>query len=429
MTKSSNSSKRPPLTPAADTRARMNARNATLLTAFVLVACQPRIDEAPRRYASADEALYLERFAELFSDAPRGEGLGGYAPVREVPGAPLARALPMARPAERTVSDAALLAARDYAASNNSTAFMVWRNGRLETADYFGEAARETPLVSRSLAKPLGVIAVGRAIQKGFIDSVDQPVADFITEWRGTPKAAIKIRYLLDMRSGLLPQAFDLEVSSMLNRAYLHPRHDEILINEYPLTHAPGTRYEYSNANAELVSPLIRRATGVTYADWISREILKPLGALGGAVWINREGGVEHAGCCILLPAETWLRLAILLAQDGIWDDQRLLPEDFVKQMTTPTAANPHAGMGVYIAGDYIEWRGAANPEVEFGRAYHSEPYLDPDLYLFDGNSNQVVYIAPSANLIVLRLGIPPPKVPRWDNAYLPNTVLRGIRD
>jgi hypothetical protein len=49
---------------------------------------------------------------------------------------------------------------------------------------------------------------------------------------------------------------------------------------------------------------------------------------------------------------------------------------------------------------------------------------------MFDGNSNQVLYIVPSARLVVLRLGAQPPRSPNaeWDNAVLPNVLLRGIR-
>jgi hypothetical protein len=52
---------------------------------------------------------------------------------------------------------------------------------------------------------------------------------------------------------------------------------------------------------------------------------------------------------------------------------------------------------------------------------------VDDDLVLFDGNSNQVVYIIPSKELIVLRVGETPPKEPVWDNAFLPNTVSRAL--
>jgi hypothetical protein len=59
----------------------------------------------------------------------------------------------------------------------------------------------------------------------------------------------------------------------------------------------------------------------------------------------------------------------------------------------------------------------------------HSEPYLADDLFLFDGNSNQVVFIVPSRRLVILRVGDNPPRVAgtEWDNSALPNLVLRGL--
>jgi CubicO group peptidase (beta-lactamase class C family) len=217
-------------------------------------------------------------------------------------------------------------------------------------------------------------------------------------------------------------------VDSILNRAYLHPRHDDIIVNDYPLTDEPGSRYEYSNATSDLVAILIERATGQRYGEWVSEQVLQPIGAPGGTVWTTREGGLAHAGCCILLPAEAWLRMAILLIQDGVWEGERLLPEGYVTEIRTPTPQNIHAGMGVYIGQPYVERRGAANPErFPMLGTYHSEPYLADDLFLYDGNANQVVYIVPSQNLIILRTGTPPPREPGWDNAYLPNLILRSL--
>ncbi|MCG8443733.1 MAG: beta-lactamase family protein, partial [Caulobacterales bacterium] len=376
--------------------------------------------------AEEAEALYQQRYEALTTRTP-GLGLGGYDTLGPVGGAEDWRPLPSAGDAERTIPDAALAAARDYAAANNSSAFIVWRDGRLEAEHYFGDTAHDTLLVSLSLAKPVSVIAVGRALAEGHLDTIDRPAADFFEEWRGTPKEAITIRQLLGMRSGLLPQGMDMSPDSVLNRAYLHPFHDEIILNDYPLTHEPGARYEYSNANSELIAPLIERATGVAYEEWIAAEVFAPLGARGGEVWMNRPGGTPHSGCCILLPADTYLRLAILLIQGGAWEGEQLLPEEYVATMRTPTEHNVNAGMGLYLGAPYRERRGAANPEFELGRTYHSEPYLADDLFLFDGNSNQVVYIVPSANLIILRTGSRPPKEPEWDNAYLPNTILNAI--
>lgn len=375
-------------------------------------------------FSEADEALYRKRFERL-ADPASGMGLPFYDTLQDVQGANQPTALVMAKMPR--VSPAALDRATDYAARMNSTALLIWQDGLIQAARYFSDTTAETPLVSRSLAKPLSVIAVGRAIREGHIASLDESAAHYFREWRDTPKAAIKVRHLLDMRSGLLRQGLAMDIDDVLNRAYLHPRHDEVIINEYPLVREPGSRYEYSNANSELVAPLIERATGVQYEDWVTEQVLKPLGAAGGQVWMNREGGTAHAGCCWMLPAETWLRLAILLIDDGLADGRRLLPEGYVREMSTATPQNPHAGMNVYVAGDYISGRGAANPELPVGKTLHGEPYLAHDLFLLDGNSNQVIYIIPSARLVVARLGNRPPAGTEWDNAYLINTLLRGL--
>ncbi len=369
--------------------------------------------------SSEEAAVYQSRFAAV------NAGNFTYAPMEAVPGASQPTPLPIAR--VPTIVDEALRAAQAYAKSNNSTALLIWRDGSLQAADYFKGTTAQTPLNSKSLAKPLGAIAVGRAIRLGFIRSLDQRVSDYITEWQGSPKAEIRIRHLLDMRSGMLPQKPAPDPNDILNRAYLDPRHDAILINEYPLLHPPGTHFDYANAVADLVAIVIERATHRRYAQFISDAVLRPLGAAGGTIWIDREGGLAHSGCCILLPAETWLRLAILLIDDGRWRHEQLLPRGYVDSMKTPTPQNPYYGLGVYVAGNYTERRGFANVDLFAPEVLHSEPYAAKDLFLFDGNADQVVYIIPSQRLIVLRTGDSPPKSPEWDNTRLPNIVLRGL--
>ncbi len=371
--------------------------------------------------ANDDERVYRDRFEAVMRD--KGV-VTDYAPMEAVPGATTEVALPVAtRP---TVRAEALARATDYAAANRSSALLVWREGRLEAESYFNGTTALTPLVSKSLSKPLGAIAVGRAIELGKIRSLDQPVADFIPEWRDTPKAKILVRHLLDMRSGLLEQGYSTDPDSPWNRAYLSPVHDRYLIDAYPLTDPPGTRYAYSNATGDLVALLIERATNRRYADFVGQEILAPIGAPGGDIWVDREGGLAHSGCCMHLPAQSWLRLGILLLDDGVIHGRRLLPAGYVDAMATATPQNPHYGLGVWIAGPYVERRGfsgnASGPQV-----LHGEPYLDRDLILFDGNADQVVYISRATRMVILRMGDQPPKSPEWDNAVLPNLLMRGI--
>ncbi len=387
----------------------------------------PQLAQMESPYPAEAEALYLSRLEALFRGRPGQSGGFFYDPLEQVPGTNHFESLETG-PAGVTIRREAIDTAESFAGERNSQAFMVWHKGKLIRETYFGDTNADTLIIGRSLAKPVTVIAVGRAIAEGYIKSLDQPVSDFVTEWKGTDRESMLIRHLLDMRTGFLRQGQETAADSILNRAYLHPYHADIIINEYPLTHKPGERYDYSNATSEMVAPLIERATGVRYAEWVSEQVLKPLGAKGGDVWINRPGGTAHSGCCIMLPAETFLRLGLLSYYDGEWDGKRLLPDGYVAESKTVTPQNPHTGMGLYVAGPYVERRGAANPDLEnLQITRHSEPYLAKDLYLYDGNANQVVYIVPSEDLVILRVGNAPPRDKPWDNVYLPNTIMRGI--
>jgi hypothetical protein len=106
-----------------------------------------------------------------------------------------------------------------------------------------------------------------------------------------------------------------------------------------------------------------------------------------------------------------------------------LLPVGYVEEMIAPTNENPYFGLSIWVAGSYMERRGFANADRDMRKVLHSQPYLADDLYLFDGNGNQVVYIVPSQDLVILRTGLPlvPTVNDEWDNSYLPNVIMRGI--
>jgi len=411
----------------------------TLFALMALVAAPPssvhaqtstrtyRVDVG-QRFSAEDSALYLKRLdlrSRLQADFQT------YDTVEPVLGVRRWKPLPRATDRARTISPDALEAAASYAASMPSTSLLVWRRGHVELERHFGARGARDTILGRSLAKPLAAIAVGRAIALGRIRSLDQPVADFITEWRADPvRARILIHQLLDGTAGFLPQSYSVQADDVLNLAFLHPRHDEIIVSDYPIVSEPGAEFSYNNAQFDLIALLIQRATGRRYHEFVGEELLRPIGAAGGEVWVNRPGGTAHAGCCIQIPPESWLRLGVLLVQDGRWNGERLLPAGYARRMGTGTAANPYYGLGVYVAGEYTARRGWAGPlrTPPAMQVLHSEPYLAADLYLFDGNGNQVMYIVPSEQLVVLRTGTGPQRPQEWDNSRLPNLLMRGIR-
>ena len=132
-----------------------------------------------------------------------------------------------------------------------------------------------------------------------------------------------------------------------------------------------------------------------------------------------------------MLPADTYLRLAILLTQGGEWEGEALLSPEFLADIKAPGPGFPQAGMGVYLGTPYAEYLSPGGPDIAGGRqgTLQSEPFLRDDVFFFDGNSNQVAYMVPSENLVVLRTGSWPPMEPGWDNAVLPNLILGDLDD
>lgn len=287
--------------------------------------------QAHGSYGEEDEALYRKRF-EAMTDRTGRSGLAAYDPLKNVAGA--VNAMPLEMAMTPGISSSTLEAATAYALAMNSTALLIWRHGELEAEMYFGDVGAETPLVSMSLAKPLSVIAVGRAMQEGHIAALDEPVANYFHEWRGTPRAAITIRQLLGMRSDLKPQAPAPNISDILNRAYLHPRHDEVIISDYPLTDEPGIRYEYSNANSELVAPLIERATDIEYEDWVSQGVGQRLPDQHAAA---RAGRGDQGAAQASIPAFDAIAVSLSL-QSAPWHAPSR-PKGSIHRTRTPRCA------------------------------------------------------------------------------------------
>ena len=377
---------------------------------------------------------YMDRYFRMAVSQARGlsQQAEWYDPVDKVPGA-ADQPLAVATSAELSVDPAAIEKARAYAEGKSSYGFVVWQGGKIQNASYFQGFNRTRLIASKSMAKMIVGLVIGRAIAEGHIKSVDQPLSDFITEWKGTPKATATIRDFLQNSSGI--SRFDYSNNwpwSQTMREYIGEHHEDLLINETEAQYKPGTEYDYSMITSDMLAIIIERATKLRYADYVGKSLIQPIGAQGGTVYINRPGGLAHSGCCMMLPAESFIRLGILMAQDGVWESKRLLPEGWIKETVTPSSANPKWGFHMWIGKPYQQRVRFFPERSQPIGTLHSEPYLADDLFLWDGSGNQAMWIVPSKKLVVLRFG-PTPK-PRagekgeWDNSLLPNTILRGMK-
>jgi CubicO group peptidase (beta-lactamase class C family) len=110
--------------------------------------------------------------------------------------------------------------------------------------------------------------------------------------------------------------------------------------------------------------------------------------------------------------ARDWARLGLLLINDGVWNGQRLLPEGWVDYVTTPT---PGAEKGQYGA---HFWLNAGDKNDPSNRRM---PDVGTDVYMMNGYDGQRIYVVPSKNAVVVRMG----KSKRGDFDF--NAFLSGV--
>ncbi|MEP4888913.1 MAG: serine hydrolase [Aliiglaciecola sp.] len=333
---------------------------------------------------------------------------------------------------EGSIPSDALANVSQYAAERRSTSLLIWHKGKLRFREHYDGMDENSLIVGKSMAKMVASLVISRAIKEGFISGLDEPAATYINEWQGTEKDTITIRHMLHMAAGF-EQYYTLDMSPFSNftRSYISGYSDDVIINDYTLIDKPGTKYDYSQAVSDLLAIVIKRATGKPYGQYLSESLIKPIHAQGGEVMLNRPQGVAHSGCCLLLPSESWLRMGILLKNGGQIDGQSLFPDNWMEEYLEPSPANPAMGLHIWLGKPYLPKRAWAEvgPAKGFG-VLHSEPYLADDLFMFDGSGNQVMYIIPSMDLVILRTGgfsWAPGK--EWDNSYIPNTIIRSIME
>lgn len=368
----------------------------------------------------ASAALYLAE--PVVGGRMFGLALGREPGVAErVPGGPPA-AVPVAAPDARTIDAAVLDQAVAYGAEQKSHALLVWHDGALQLEHYYPGFGPETRTSTQSMHKSVVALLVGIAIRDGFIGSVDDPAARYITEWAGDGRAGITIRQMLQQQSGLgFPP---------LN--YWNPRSDFLQVMmggdvarvalAQPLEDEPGSRFDYNNINPQVLGILLERATGKRYADYLSQALWSRIGADEAYVVLDSgERREARTFCCINATARSWLQVGLLHLNGGVYGGQQVAPAQWMRDVVTPSPRNPDYGYYTWLGTEYHEQR-AYNKKAGT-TAYHSEPFAAPDVIYFDGFGGQRVYIVPSHRLVIVRTG---DLALEWDDARLANLLIRA---
>ncbi len=339
-----------------------------------------------------------------------------YTPMATVAGAP-SQPLPISTEVPDAALAAALQSVSTYAAERHSTGLLVMHRGQIVLEQYWQGYDERSPFNAMSMSKTIVGLLIGQAIANGDITSLEDAAADYLPEWRTDARSAITLRDLIYMQSGLRNEQSTSSPLSDLVHLYIGSEVERTALN-VPAMRPPGQVFEYNNVNSQLLAIVLERATGMAYQDYLAEHLWRPLGASDAKIWLDRSGGIAKTFCCLFGTLSDWARVGQMLLQDGRFNNRQVMPSEWIATMLEPSPIE--ATFGKHI------WVKARTPDYPNVDQAATVPYLAEDTFSLDGRDLQRVYVVPSQDLVIVRMGEHPDT---WDDAVIPNTLVDALLD
>lgn len=281
--------------------------------------------------------------------------------------------------------------------SRYTKAVVILHKGKL-IAERYGEGVDQTtPLIGWSMSKSITGLTTGLMVGDGLLDPA-APAA--VSAWHKAPedpRGHITLDHLLRMSSGLAfneTYATGSDVTYMLSNA----SDAGAFAADMPLEAAPDTKWSYSSGTSNIVAGILKGAAGgslQSHYDFVQERLFGPLG-ITSAILETDANGTFIGSSYSYLSARDWARLGQFCLQNGAWNGNQLLPENWITYVTTPTHTNPGNDYGAHF------WLNAAPVDKSQPRAWATLP---TDAYFMSGFQGQFVAVVPSSDLVVVRLG------------------------
>ena len=291
----------------------------------------------------------------------------------------------------------------DLLKRTGTRAFLILKNDRLIYETYL-ESSRNEVNTSFSSAKSFNSALIGAAIAEGKIGSVDDPMIKYIPELSGRGLDQVTIRDLLLMNSGIryveggelpfyrVPFADDA-------LTYYPPDLRTIALSAQASGAPVRAAFHYNNYHPLLEGIILERVTGMHVAEYLQEKFWKPMGAEFPASWSldSEASGFEKMESGINARAIDYARFGLIFLHNGFWNGIQILPESWVRESTEPLRPDPRmwesARLWQSVGGYYkYHWWGIDNPDGSYDFFAH-------------GRYDQIIYVAPRKNVVIVRLG------------------------
>lgn len=287
-----------------------------------------------------------------------------------------------------------------YLEDRNTKAFLVLKDGRIVLERYFGTFTADSAWYWASAGKTLTATLIGIAKQEGQLRLTDTTSRYLGQGWTSLPpdkEQKITIWHQLTMTSGLRDNVANDDCTTPNCLLYQADA---------------GTRWAYHNAPYTLLDTVLQSATGQNLNGYINQKLRTTIGMTG--LFIKQS----YNNVFFSRP-RSMARFGLLLLGKGRWNNNQIITDTaYLRQMTT-TSQPLNEAYG------YLTWLNGTQtymlPQLQFRFQGMVAPAAPSDMYAAIGKNGQILCVAPSQNLLVIRMGNAP------DNSLVPTTLVDTI--
>lgn len=269
---------------------------------------------------------------------------------------------------------------------NNTYAALVFHDGQLIAEQYAEGLGPDNRLLAWSMSKTVIALLLGMLEQDGKI-KLDSPMP-FI-DWQGSDKQQISLRHLLNMTSGLKWHE-DYEKTSDVGRMMYLSSNQAEYVKSHELIHPPGSYFYYSTGDSMLIADYLTKQIGGSLQhvyDFYQKELFQKLAIHNAFIEVD-ESGTLIGGARVIMSPRDWGKIGQLMLQQGTWKGEQLVSKQWIRFMTTGSAATDLYGGQTWLYDSSV--MGAGIPK---------------DTFFLYGYQGQYVVVIPSLKLVVVRQG------------------------
>lgn len=257
---------------------------------------------------------------------------------------------------------------------------LIEKNGDLIAERYEGKLNRNRAVNTKSASKSILSLLVGIAIDKGYLEGVDQTIdeffPDYFTQNPDSDKESISLKDLLTMRSGI-------ESTSIRNygRWVVSNNWSEYALSR-PMVDKPGGRMIYSTGTSHLLSVILTRATGMSTLDFANRYLFEPMDIrIGG--WDRDPQGYYMGGNNMAMRPPDMVKIGRMMMDAGLYEGVQIVSAEWIKE-----------SVEIYTRSNY-------NP-YDFGYMWWRRPVNGYEMIFAWGHGGQYIMMLPELDLVIV---------------------------